>query len=96
MVNSRFPNRLKKYRRLFGLSQKDVAAKLGLSDTSTLSRWEKGVSMPNLLHLFRLSRLYRTMPTELYSDLWQTISKEIAAMENNLLAHHESFITSNQ
>ena len=92
MENSRYPNRLKKYRRLFGFSQKKVALILGLNDTSPLSRWEKGISLPNIIHLFRLSRLYKTMPSELYFDLWLNISKEISAKENNLLTQHESII----
>ncbi len=90
MENSRFPNKLKKYRRLFCFSQKEVAAILGLKDTSPLSRWEKGISLPGLMHLFRLSRIYTTMPSEMYFDLWQTISKEVSAKENDLLAHRES------
>jgi transcriptional regulator with XRE-family HTH domain len=88
MENCRFPNRLKKYRRLFCFSQKEVATMLGLKDTSPLSRWEKGISLPNILHLFRLSRIYKTMPSEMYFDLWQSISKEILAKENNLLAQN--------
>ena len=95
MENRRYPNRLKKYRRLFCFSQKEVAMMLGLSDTSPLSRWEKGISLPNILHLFRLSRIYKTMPSELYFDLWQHISKEILARETDLLAQHES-INSNE
>ena len=63
---------------------------LGLKDTSPISRWEKGTSLPSLLHLFRLSRIYKTMPSEMYFDLWQNISKEISAKENNLLAHRGS------
>jgi transcriptional regulator with XRE-family HTH domain len=93
MDNSRFPNRLKKYRRLFCLSQKEVATILGLKDTSPLSRWEKGLSLPNLVQLFRLARIYQAMPNELYFDLWQIISKEIAAKGNNLLAHPEPIIS---
>lgn len=92
MENSRYPNRLKKYRRLFCLSQKKVAALIGLADASPLSRWEKGVSLPNLVHLFWLSRIYKTMPGELYFDLWQNISKDVLARENNLLAQQEFFI----
>ena len=93
MENCRFPNRLKKYRRLFCFSQKQVASILGLKDTSPLSRWEKGVSLPSIVQLFQLSRIYKTMPSEMYFDLWQTISKEIAVRENNLLANQEPFIT---
>jgi transcriptional regulator with XRE-family HTH domain len=95
MGNSRFPNRLKKYRRLFCLSQKEVATILGLKDTSPISRWEKGISLPSLIHLFRLSRIYKTMPSEMYFDLWQNVSKEISAKENNLLAPQEQQLSIN-
>ncbi len=93
MDTSRFPNRLKKYRRLFCFSQKEVAALLGLTDTSPLSRWEKGISLPNIVHLFRLSRIYKAMPNEMYGELWQNISKEITAKEKDLLAQQESITT---
>lgn len=66
---------------------------LGLKDSSPLSRWEKGISLPNILNLFRLSRIYKTMPSEIYFDLWQNISKEITVKENNLLARQESLNT---
>lgn len=96
MEQSRFPNRLKKYRRYFLFSQKEVAALLGLPDTSPLSRWEKGLVFPNIAHLFRLCRIYKTMPQELYSDLWRKVSDEIAVAEKNLLAQNESVINSNE
>ena len=63
---------------------------LGLKDTSPLSRWEKGISLPGVMHLFGLSRIYKTMPSEMYFDLWQSVSNEISAKENDLLAHRES------
>jgi transcriptional regulator with XRE-family HTH domain len=95
MENSRFPNRLKKYRRLFCLSQKEVATILGLKDTSPISRWEKGISLPGLIQLFRLSRIYKTMPSEMYFDLWQDASKDISAKENNLSAPQERQLSIN-
>ena len=93
MDTSRFPNRLKKYRRLFCLSQKQVAAVLGLPDTSTLCRWEKGITLPNLIVLFKLARLYKALPTEMYGELWQESALEVSGMDENLLTQHESFIT---
>ena len=66
---------------------------LGLTDTSPLSRWEKGIVFPSIAHLFRLSRIYKTMPQELYANLWQSITDEIAIAERGLLAHKESFIS---
>ena len=44
----------------------EVAAILGLKDSSPISRWEKGLSLPSLEHLFGLSRIYKTMPNEMY------------------------------
>lgn len=93
MEKCRFPNKLKRYRRLHSLSQKEVASLLGLKDTSPLSRWEKGKSFPSLINLFQLSRIYKTLPSELYIELWQTISKEIATKEANLFAQQEPFTT---
>jgi transcriptional regulator with XRE-family HTH domain len=92
MEISRFPNRLKKYRKAFCLSQKQAAKLLGLTDASALSRWEKGVCFPNLVYLFKLSKLYHAFPNEMYFDLWQHVSKELTANENNLLAPQEPFI----
>lgn len=63
---------------------------LGLKDTSPISRWEKGLSLPSLIHLFRLARIYKTMPNEMYFELWQNSSKELFSEEFNRLTHHES------
>lgn len=76
MENNRFPNRLKMFRRCSGLSQKKVARILGLADTSTLSRWEHGVAIPGLLQVFRLSRIYQTLPQELFDELWNQSGSE--------------------
>jgi transcriptional regulator with XRE-family HTH domain len=93
MEQCRFPNRLKKYRRYFCFSQKEVAQVLGLSDTSPLSRWEKGLVFPNISYLFRLCRLYKTMPQELYAELWENVSSDMAKAQINLLARKESIIS---
>ena len=93
METRRYPNRLKKFRRLFCFSQKEVARLVGLADASLLSRWEKGISLPTLVYLFRLARIYKTMPTEMYTDLWQLVSNEMTVKENNLLTHAGPLIT---
>jgi len=90
MEASRFPNRLRRYRKIAGLSQKQVAKQLGLNDTSPLSRWEKGRVYPSIANLFRLCRIYKTIPQELYSDLYQKISSDFVLIENNLLAQKET------
>ena len=88
MENSRYPNRLKKYRRIAGYSQKKVARLFGFSDTSTISRWEKGVTSPGIIELFTLARLYNAFPHDLYLELWNKIISE-----KNLLTQPESIIT---
>ncbi len=95
MEKCRFPNRLKNFRRLFFFSQKEVALILGLKDTSQLSRWEKGVTLPSILNLFRLAKLYKVLPNEMYIDIWKSISLEVNAKEQNLLAPKEP-LTINQ
>jgi len=54
-------NRLRKYRKARGLTQRDVARILRLADASSLSRWEHGVCLPSVMNMFRLAALYRTL-----------------------------------
>lgn len=86
MEKSRFPNKLRSYRRCNGLSQKKVARTLGLADTGSLSRWEKGVVIPGTVYLFRLAHLYQALPHQLLDTLWNHYSSE-----EDLLTHQESF-----
>jgi transcriptional regulator with XRE-family HTH domain len=91
MEISRTPNKLKMFRRCNGYSQKKVARILGLADTSTLSRWEHGLAIPGLVQVFRLSRIYKTLPQELFDELWNHIGSEYS-----LLAQDDEPFTSNQ
>ena len=56
---------------------------LGLADTSTLSRWEHGVVIPSMVHVFQLARLYRIQPHDLYDELWQHVEKEFGLLAQN-------------
>ena len=91
MEKNRFPNKLKSYRRSCGYSQKKVARILSLADTSTLSRWEHGVATPSIVNVFRLSQIYRTLPQDLYDELWHQADKEFS-----LLAQDEEPFSNNQ
>ena len=84
MEKGRFPNKLKKYRRCAGYSQKKLARLLGLSDTALISRWEHGIVLPQMRYVFRLSRMYHTLPHLLFEDFWNSFDTE-----ENLLAHDE-------
>lgn len=85
----RTPNKLKLFRKSTGYSQKKVARLLGLSDTSSLSKWEHGVALPGLIQVFHLSKIYQTQPQELFDDLWNQTEKEYSLLAQNT----ESFNT---
>ena len=89
MEHGRIPNNLKRYRRIAGLSQKKVAAVLGLQHTNCISRWEKGLCLPGSESLFRLSLLYRTLPTNLYLDFWQYLQHDADTRAQKLLPQDE-------
>ncbi len=93
MEHSRIPNSLKKYRRSLGLSQRDVATFLGVKNSSCISCWEKGLFIPSVKHLFQLSLLYKTLPNNLYSNLWDELKDDITKFEKELLAQDESVIS---
>lgn len=79
----RTPNKLKLFRKSTGYSQKKVARLLGLSDTSSLSKWEHGITLPGLIQVFRLSKIYQTQPQELFDDLWNQTEKEYSLLAQN-------------
>src|SRR5688500_1884045 len=89
MENSRIPNSLKKYRRLAGYSQRQVAKLLGLYDSNCISRWERGLCYPALQYLFKLSFLYKTLPNHLYHELYQHWKQECISLEKKLFADRE-------
>jgi transcriptional regulator with XRE-family HTH domain len=59
-------NQLRYFRRLNGFTQKEVEEMLGLTAKGQVSKWEKGLRMPNALNLIQLSAIYRALPNELY------------------------------
>ena len=93
MEPGRIPNKLKLFRRSCGYSQKKVARILRLSDTSSLSRWEHGVSVPSMVQVFRLSRIYHTLPHNLYDELWRSIGSEfsLSAQDEEPFNTNQSF-----
>ena len=54
-------------RKLIGLTQANVAEKMEL-DTETISRFERGVSLPSLLTLQKLSTVLNTTTSELLAE----------------------------
>jgi len=74
-------NRLKRHRKVRGLSQKDVARILGVKNSSMISRWERGLSLPSTLNVFKMALIYRTMADALYMDLLEALKDEVQIKE---------------
>ncbi|MCH8903557.1 MAG: helix-turn-helix transcriptional regulator [Bacteroidetes bacterium] len=78
-VDSKYiPNSLRRFRKLSGYKQKDVARILGFKSSSRISRWENGIGMPSLPNCIKLSILYSTLMDALYIDLFRSLRKEIS------------------
>src|SRR5438105_4769025 len=60
---------LRSYRRALRLKQQDVAKRIGLKDSSLVSRWETGFSLPDLENAFRLAAIYNTTVDSLFGSL---------------------------
>ena len=52
-------NNLKKYRLEAGLTQKQVAEKLGMQCEDRISHWERGQAMPSVGNLIKLSTVFK-------------------------------------
>lgn len=61
-----------------GYSQREAAELIGVSP-SRLSQWEKGIKMPSVKNLYKLSLIYHTLSDELYYELRKSLLKEIEA-----------------
>lgn len=57
---------LKDKRVASGMSQKEVADKLGYSTPQFISNWERGVSSPPINALKQLGVMYKVKPDELF------------------------------
>lgn len=75
------PNCLRRYRKVRGLKQKEVADILGVRSASMISRWEKGLTLPSTLNAFKLALIYRTMVDGLYIDLITSLKEDIRKQE---------------
>jgi transcriptional regulator with XRE-family HTH domain len=59
------------------LSQTEVAEKLKHSNTNLISRWERGVTLPSLENVLKLSVIYKTLVNELFYDYILEYQKEL-------------------
>ena len=86
----KLPHLLRKYRRASGYSQQQVAELLGVKSSSIISRWEKGLCIPNVINTFKLSVVYRVMADALFIDLLRTVRLEIKENEKKYLDEKRS------
>ncbi len=86
----RIPNLLKKYRRVRGLKQKDVARILNLKSPSQISRWEKGVCLPSVKNALRLAVVYKVMVDAIFSDLIRSLRDELRGREDEVMRRKQS------
>ncbi|HTY11515.1 MAG TPA: helix-turn-helix transcriptional regulator [Bacteroidota bacterium] len=86
----KIPNLLRKYRRIRGLNQKEIAAILGLRSASLVSRWEKGRCIPSLMNAIRLAILCRSMVDALFFDHVRALRVEIRDREERVLGTKNS------
>jgi len=79
------PNCLRRYRKARGLKQKEVAKIMGLGSSSIISRWEKGICLPNSLNIFKLALIYRIMIDALFIDQLRELKVSLHKREEEVL-----------
>ena len=70
---------LKEKRTLSGLSQKDVATKLGYSTSQFISNWERGVSQPPINTLHTLANMYKISAEQMFNVLLEETMIQVQA-----------------
>lgn len=68
---------LRRYRKIAGYKQVQVAALLGLHSAVSLSQWERGTTFPSAQNLLKLSALYQVPAHELYEPFFQSLREVI-------------------
>jgi transcriptional regulator with XRE-family HTH domain len=70
---------LKEKRTQSGLSQKDVATKLGYSTSQFISNWERGVSQPPINTLRTLANMYKIGAEQMFNVLLEETMLQVQA-----------------
>jgi len=69
-----------------GYPTKELAWLLEIRSADRVSRWERGLAMPSVTNLFKLSLLFRTLPDQLYADYRNGLRPSLSAREQLLQA----------
>lgn len=70
---------LKEKRTQSGLSQKDVATKLGYSTSQFISNWERGISQPPINTLRTLANMYKVTAEQMFNVLLEETMVQVQA-----------------
>lgn len=68
-------NNLRKIRKEKGLTQKQVAEKLGLKCEDRLSHWERGNAVPSVKNLLKLAEVYQVSVHEIVRPTPDTVGE---------------------
>ena len=79
MLSTKLGSYLRTYRISTGLTQKDVAALLGMKTGSTISKTEKGKGIPPVLVLLGYCILFEVHPKDLVPKIFSNIEQAISA-----------------
>lgn len=77
METNYYPNYLRELRKARGVLQSDVAKMLGHTSSDRISHWEKGLALPGIINLFKLSIIYRVPSEDIYPDLHKSITNDL-------------------
>lgn len=80
-------NRIRKYREMCGLSQKELADKIGVSN-SRVSNWEQGINRPDADIIAEICRSLNVSPSDLLGvhlspDDWSEQEKKVIQAYRN-------------
>ncbi len=78
MRHKRIHNYLKRCRKQHGLTQRQVADIMGLESSSMISRWEKGLSLPETHNALKMAAIYKTTVDFVYQDLRLDMQDELS------------------
>jgi DNA-binding XRE family transcriptional regulator len=76
-------NEIRRYRVQLGLTQRALAASLGVGIT-TISAWERGLTCPTTPLLLKLAKALNTLTEHLYRDYFWPAEKQVPANSPHL------------
>ena len=95
-TKNKYPNQLLRYRRIAGLSYKQVARILGVRNENIISRWERGLIMQSGPNIFRMAILYGASLAELYPEYYQRTLTLVALRREKFSPKHSPPIDRSQ